>query len=556
MPKTAQNTFNVASYLPRVAERMPSKRAIIFWRNCTSLTGGVDCNAITFSQLNQESSRYAWGLRKLGLRKGHRALLMVKPGFEFIALTFALFRMGAIPVLIDPSMGILNLLKCIKQAEPDAMIGEPKAHLVRIFRGEYFSSIKYLITVGNKFLWEGTTLNVIRDKKIRDFSPVMSKKEDPAAILFTSGSTGIPKGVLYLHGMFMSQVEHIKSCYGIGEKDVDMPAFPLFALFSAAIGMTCVIPDINMAKPAKANPKKVVDAIINYKVTTSFGSPALWNRVGEYCLKHQVSLPSIQRILMAGAPVPAHILEKFKHVLSADADSFIPYGATEALPVTSISGKERLKTEEESKKGAGTCVGRPLPGITVQIIKIIEGPAHAMKDSILLRAGEKGEIIVKGNIVTREYFRMKEQTALAKISDGHSFWHRMGDIGYFDEKGLLWFCGRKDQRVLTNNKTLYTVPCEAVFNQHPRVCRSALVGIGDKNNQRPVIIIEPKKGEMPWFPQSRKKFTNELLEMGQKFEHTREIFDVLYYSSFPVDIRHNVKISREKLSLWTEEKLN
>jgi acyl-CoA synthetase (AMP-forming)/AMP-acid ligase II len=481
---------------------------------------------------------------------------MVKPGFEFIALTFALFRMGAIPVLIDPGMGILNLLNCVKQAEPDAMIGEPKAHLVRIFKGKYFSSIKFLITVGKKFLWEGTTLNAIRDNETSDFSPVMSKKEDPAAILFTSGSTGIPKGVLYLHGMFMSQVEHIKSCYGIGEKDVDMPAFPLFALFSAAIGMTCVIPDINMAKPAKANPKKIVDAIVNYKVTTSFGSPAIWNRVGEYCLKRRVSLPSIQRILMAGAPVPAHILEKFTHILSADADSFIPYGATEALPVTSISGRERLKTEEKSKKGAGTCVGRPLPGVTVQIIKIIEGPTPAMKDNLLLSAGEKGEIIVKGNIVTREYFRMKEQTALTKISDGHSLWHRMGDLGYFDEKGLLWFCGRKDQRVITNNKTLYTVPCEAVFNQHPKVYRSALVGIGEKKRQRPVIIIEPKKGEMPWFPLSRKKFTNELLEMGQKFEHTREIFEVLFYSSFPVDIRHNVKISREKLSLWAEEKLN
>jgi acyl-CoA synthetase (AMP-forming)/AMP-acid ligase II len=259
---------------------------------------------------------------------------------------------------------------------------------------------------------------------------------------------------------------------------------------------------------------------------------------------------------MAGAPVPAHILEKFTKILSADADSFIPYGATEALPVSSISGRERLKTEEKSKKGAGTCVGRPLPGVTVRIIKVIEGPVPAMKDNLLLGPGERGEIIVKGNIVTPEYFHMKEQTALAKISDGHNLWHRMGDIGYFDEKGLLWFCGRKDQRVITNNETMFTVPCEAVFNQHPKVFRSALVGIGDKNNQRPVIIIEPHKGEMPRFPRSLKIFKNELLEMGRKFEHTAEISDVLFYSSFPVDIRHNVKISREKLSLWAEEKLN
>lgn len=553
MLKTTNTTFNVASCLPRMAEKMPSKLAVVCPSGGKAI--GTSHKHLTFYQLNEESSSYAWGLHKLGVREGERVLLMVKPGCEFMVLTFSLFRMGAIPILIDPGMGLLNLLKCIKQVGPGVLIGSPLVHLVKALRGKYFSSIKNSIIIGRKFLWEATPLNAIRDSGLRDFAPVKKKKDDPAAILFTSGSTGVPKGVLYQHGMFMEQVEQIKSHYGVCETDVDLSAFPLFALFSVAIGMTCVIPDMDFAKPAKVNPKKIVKTILKHNITTSFGSPAIWDRVGQYCLERRIRLPSIKRILMAGAPVPGHVLEKFSNILTFRADTFIPYGATEALPVTSMRGKERLKTEEKSRKGAGTCVGKPLPGMTVKIILITDVPIPVMRDNLLVAKGEKGEIIVKGDVVTREYFCMKEQTALAKISDGDTLWHRMGDIGYFDEEGLLWFCGRKDHRVVTKDKTLFPVPCEAVFNQHPGVYRSALVGVGPENNKRPIIIIEPEKRKMPRFLWFRKQFVNELLEMGRRFEHTKGISQVLFHPSFPVDIRHNVKISREKLSLWAEGKL-
>lgn len=553
MLKTTNTTFNVASCLPRMAEKMPSKLAVVCPSGGKAI--GTSHKHLTFYQLNEESSSYAWGLHKLGVREGERVLLMVKPGCEFMVLTFSLFRMGAIPILIDPGMGLLNLLKCIKQVGPGVLIGSPLVHLVKALRGKYFSSIKNSIIIGRKFLWEATPLNAIRDSGLRDFAPVKKKKDDPAAILFTSGSTGVPKGVLYQHGMFMEQVEQIKSHYGVCETDVDLSAFPLFALFSVAIGMTCVIPDMDFAKPAKVNPKKIVKTILKHNITTSFGSPAIWDRVGQYCLERRIRLPSIKRILMAGAPVPGHVLEKFSNILTSRADTFIPYGATEALPVTSMRGKERLKTEEKSRKGAGTCVGKPLPGMTVKIILITDVPIPVMRDNLLVAKGEKGEIIVKGDVVTREYFCMKEQTALAKISDGDHLWHRMGDIGYFDEEGLLWFCGRKDHRVVTKDKTLFPVPCEAVFNQHPGVYRSALVGVGPENNKRPIIIIEPEKRKMPRFLWFRKQFVNELLEMGRRFEHTKGISQVLFHPSFPVDIRHNVKISREKLSLWAEGKL-
>ena len=552
---TEEKTFNVASYLPQMAEKNPHKQAVVFPQG-RDRKGRAAYTHLTFSQLNQLSSRYAQGLQSLDIKQGCRVLLMVRPGLEFVGLTFALFRMGAVPVLIDPGMGISNLLNCIKQVEPEGLVGIPLAHLLKTVRPKYFSSVRYCVTVGKNLFWEGPTLERIKENDCSDFTPVLTKRDDPAAILFTTGSTGPPKGVLYQHGMFAAQVEHIKSRYRITEDDVDMPAFPLFALFSTAIGMTCILPDMDPTKPAKVDPQKIVEAVNNYGVTNSFGSPALWNTVSDYCLKHDIGLPSIKRILMAGAPVPGTLLEKLRKILPPGADAFTPYGATEAMPITSISGQARLtETEEKTKHGAGTCVGVPLEGITIKIIEMTDEAISGWDDNFVLEQGEIGEIVVCGDVVTHEYYHMPHATELAKIIDGDIIWHRMGDIGYFDKHGRLWFCGRKAHRVITAKQIMFSVPCEAIFNQHHRVYRSALVGTGTKDNQRPVIVIEPGHGEWPKYYWERKQFAKDLLEMGRKFVHTRDIKDVLFHKSFPVDIRHNVKISREKLAAWAESKI-
>jgi len=532
MSKKHKQNFNVASYLPQMAKKKPFKRAVVFPYGRDS-KGRVSYTHLTFSELDEESSRYAWGFYNFGIKRGMRVLLMVKPSIEFVGLAFALFKIGAVPVLIDPGMGVSNLLKSIKQVKPDAMVAVPLVHIIKSFKKEYFSSVKHSVTVGRKLFWEGTTLDKMLGENTEEFPVAQMEEDEAAAVLFTTGS-------------------YIKSYYGINENDVDMPAFPLFALFSAAIGMTCIIPDMNPTKPAKVNPEKIIEAIQNHGVTTTFGSPAIWKRVGAYAVKRNITLPSVKRILMAGAPVSISILKDFEQLLPS-GDIAIPYGATEALPIVSISGKERLKIQETA--GLGICVGRPLPGVTVKIIKITDDPIPDWKDSLVVTGkGELGEITVKGKVVTCEYFSNEAHTKLAKIYDGNTVWHRMGDIGYTDEDGKIWFCGRKTHRVITEEKTLFTVPCENIFNQHPKVFRSALVGLGPSGKKRPVIIIEPLKGEMPLFA-NKSRFVKELLELGKKNECTKTIRDVLFYKSFPVDIRHNVKIFRENLAVWAEKKI-
>ena len=328
---------------------------------------------------------------------------------------------------------------------------------------------------------------------------------------------------------------------------------PLFALFAPALGMTAVIPEMDFTRPGSVDPRKIISAITNYNVTTMFGSPALINRVGRYGAEHGIRLPTLKRVISAGAPVPAAVMERFSQMLQPGVEVFTPYGATESLPVCSIGSSEILgETRVITGQGGGVCVGRPLDGIRAEIIRIMDGPITTWDESLKVPDGEVGEIVVQGPQVTRGYFRRPEADRLSKISDpSGGFFHRMGDLGRRDSQGRLWFCGRKSHRVETSGGPLFTIPVEAIFNTHPAVFRSALVGIGAKGSQKPVICIELEKG----ITTSQDQLRAELMALASGYPHTRGVSSILFHPALPVDIRHNAKIFREKLAIWAEEQL-
>ncbi len=529
---------NIAHTLEQLARDRAESDALIVPRS-----GSI--SRITFQQIDQDSNRLADGLRRTGMAKGDRILLMVPAGIDFISLTFALFKLGAVPVLIDPGLGRRNVLNCIATAKPNGMIAIPLAHAARKVFPKAFKGIELNVTVGRRWFWGGATLNQIRNQGDVNFQSAQVAPDDDAAILFTSGSTGPSKGVLYSHRMLYQQVELLRRMFGIEPGEMDLPTFPLFALFGVALGMTCVIPDMDPTRPAEVDPKTLIQHIKEYHVTTSFGSPALWNTVSNYCLEKNVQLPTLKRILMAGAPVPGSLLERFDCILSPDALIHTPYGATEALPVAAISHREIVdETWAQTREGKGTCVGKAVDGLTLKIIKISDEAIEQWDDSLELAQGTIGEVVVQSPWVTRQYFNLDNATRLAKIRDGENFWHRMGDVGYLDENNRLWFCGRKSHRVQTVEGTLFTIPCEAIFNTHKQVKRSALVGVGPAGNQTSVIVIEAE-GAI-----DQKTLTEELLTLGASHAITQPIRQVLYHPSFPVDIRHNAKIGREQLARW------
>jgi acyl-CoA synthetase (AMP-forming)/AMP-acid ligase II len=318
--------------------------------------------------------------------------------------------------------------------------------------------------------------------------------------------------------------------------------------------MTAVIPQMDFTRPGLVDPQMILSIAAEYSVTTMFGSPALLNRVGRFAAPKGAQLPGLKRVISAGAPVPAIVLERFAALLPPDAEIFTPYGATEALPVCSIGSHEILEeTARLTGNGHGVCVGRPVSGIRLEIIPVSDEPIEQWRDDLALPPWEVGEIAVQGRQVTASYLNRPEATRLAKISDPHgTVWHRMGDLGYRDATGRVWFCGRKAHRVETATDTLYTIPVEGVFNTHPLVFRSALVGIGPYGSQRPALCVEleQKTGKA-----EQRQIREQLLELGSRYPHTKSIQDILFHPAFPVDIRHNAKIFREQLAVWAAKQL-
>ena len=544
--------INVGHQLSRTAENMPHGIAIAVpqGRKANGRRKYLTC---TFRELDEDSNRLANGLRGMGVQEGMRLVLMVRPGIEFISLTFALFKVGAVVVLIDPGMGRRHLLDCIEQVNPDGFLGLSIVQAARVLLRRRFPNARFNVTVGRRWFWGGPTVDQFRADSPATPLPLQSSADTPAAIIFTTGSTGPPKGVGYRHGNFQAQVDQLRDTYDIQPGEIDLPGFPLFALFNCAMGVTTVIPDMDPTRPAQVNPKNIIEAVEDWQVTQAFGSPALWNVVAQYGKRHEIRLPTLKRVLSAGAPVPPRVLRGVTDMIASDGEMFTPYGATEALPVASIGAAEILDdTAAKTRDGGGTCVGRRFSGIDWKVIRISDDPIKQLEDVIEMPPGEIGELIVTGAVVTDAYVTRTEANAAGKIAVGDRVWHRMGDVGYLDTHQRFWFCGRKAHRVRSPAGTLYTVPCEAIFNEHPSVFRSALVGLGSPGEQLPVLIVELDHAREE-ISDEREQLINELGNLAAKHSHTEGIRHFLVHPDFPVDIRHNSKIFREKLAKWAVE---
>lgn len=537
--------MNIAHRIQMMAQKFPDKPSVMFSQRESD--GSYRYPFYTFRQFEERSNQFANRLTSLGIRPGMRTLLFVKPCLDFSIITFALFKMGAIPVLIDPGMGIKNLLKSIKQVKPEAMISIGLVHWIRRLKPAPFQNIKIKVSL-DKVGFSTSYIYAGLDSMDKDFEIFPAQDSDPSAILFTSGGTGIPKGVLYTHGILNAQTQALQKMFSLNENHKDLPGFPLFALFTLAMGMTSVVPDMDPTKPAQCDPGRLVQNILDNKITFVAGSPSIWHKVGVYCLEKNITLPSVNQVVMFGAPVRTEIHEMFKKILIA-GDTYTPYGATESLPVSLVSGSEILHGKaHETKLGAGTCIGKCAPGIELKIIEVSDIPEHEIKEKT---PGQIGEIIVSGPQVTSGYFEMPEENAKAKIIVDGKLWHRMGDIGYLDQDQNLWFLGRKAHRVKVDDSTThYPIRVEAIFNQHPEIKRSALIQIVKNKTVTPALAIERHDGQTSL----GEVFRQDLDHLKNSSPHTRMINDFFLHPSFPVDVRHNIKIDRSQLSKWAQQK--
>lgn len=532
---------NVYHLFKSYAEQNPQKKALIrpaFFKD----------HEITFLHLLQLTDHYAQFFYEEGIRPKEQVAVFIKPSQEFIATTLALFSLGAIPVFMDPGMGLKKVLKNLKSLPLKALIAEPIVYFLLAFYPK-LSSLSVRIINGTfltSLFFKASSLKILKDKKHNPRPPYLGQLSDLSALLFTSGATGPSKAVCYTQEMFLEQIKAIGLFFKISKNDIDYPAFPLFGLFTLCQGATVVIPSINASRPASCRPKKVLKEIKDYKVTMASGSPAIWQKLADYLAENQSQknvtcyLDKVRAIITFGAPVSLKLHQKLLPFLP-QGDIYTPYGATESLPIACTSGREILKKHLAlTLKGQGVCIGKPFPHVQIKILPLSFEPSSQ----------KMGEIIVHSKTTSKEYFNLFEINQKAKIIDEEGkLWHRLGDLGFEDEEGNFWFHGRLPHAICHEGKMTTSISCESIFNQHPDIYRSALLNLKDQGMGIAVQLYPKIKLDR----QKRAKIKSELQKMAREYPHTQNIKKFYLSKKFPVDVRHNIKIDREKLSQMAQE---
>lgn len=536
-----------------VAEE-PDRSAVHFTDD--SGAGSPRYRSLSYTELDQWSDTIAERLTASGVGSGTRTIVLVLPGPELYAIMLGLLKIGAVPVVIDPGMGLRRMLRCLQAADAEAFIGIPQAHAARVVFRRYFHGVRVAVTVGRRWFWRGDTLASWGRRPHRPAPQrTPAADEDLLLIAFTTGSTGPAKAVQMTHGNLSAMVEQVHAARAHAAPHTSLITLPLVGILDLLLGSRCVLPPLIPSKVGSTDPAHVAEAIRTFGIRTMFASPAVLIPLLRHLQRSGTELATLRSIYSGGAPVPDWCIEGLRDVLADDVHIYAGYGSTEALPMSMIESRELLAgPAERARTGSGTCIGRPADRIRARIVAITDDPLPTWADA-QARADELeasrdiGELVVAGpNVSTRYYWPPAANTS-GKIVDGETVWHRTGDLAWIDDDERIWFCGRKSQRVSTAAGPMFTVQVEQIFNAIPGVARTALVGVGAAGAQRPVLCVELNPGA------DRADVAKALRTLGAEFALTEPISEFLIHPQFPVDIRHNAKIGREQLAKWATGQL-
>ncbi len=550
------DVFNLAAVVREVARRDPARIAVVA-PDGRDAQGQRRYRRHTYAELSNDAEAVAPGLREIGIAERTRIVCMTPPSYEACVLGLALQRVGATTLWIDPSVGYRNVGERLRRIQPEAFAGIPIAHLGRIGFGWGPRFLRRSIVVDGRFPG-AHTLSSLCGVAPADPLPPAVTPDDPAAVLYTTGSTGPAKPALYPHRNYAQLYRVVHESWRFSPdrgQPVDMAIFPAFFFIALSAGGTLVVPPIAFSRetPAKADPRALLEVINDCGVRSCFGSPVLLENMARYAVGHRIRTPTLERVIGGGAPIFGSVMQALLDMMGTGAEVFSNYGSTEALPATEMGAQEVLgETWQQTLAGAGICVGRPFSGVQIRIVAMSDGVVERLSDARALPTGEVGEILVQSPHVSPAYFEDPESTRKNKIFGPQGeIWHRIGDVGYLDELGRLWYCGRVGQRVRAADGPLFSLHCEPIFDAHPAVRRSGLVGVPSGGQDVPVICVELQAE----FVGREAKVRSELLALAAEHAATRQIRHVLFIRALPTDPRHNSKIERPKLAKWAASRL-
>jgi acyl-CoA synthetase (AMP-forming)/AMP-acid ligase II len=548
--------FDLAGIARAVAERDPDRIAVIE-PDGRNRDGSRRYRRHTYRTLSHDVESVAVGMRELGIRERTRAVFMAPPSYHGCVAGLALTRVGATTVWIDPSVGWLNVAERLGRLDVEAFIGIRLAHLARTTFGWGPRLSSRAISIDGWFPGAHTLASLKRTAPAVPGTPAVSAG-DPASIMYTTGSTGPAKPALYEHRNLCNifRLAHHTWRFADGAVPVDMPVFPAFFTIGLSAGGTIVIPPIDYVRqgPGDVDPAALLEVIGDCQVQTLFASPVILQNLAKLGEKGATAR-SLRTVIGGGAPLYAGLVAPLRAMMGEGGEVHADYGATEALPATELPGHEALAASRDTARGRGLCVGRAFDGVELKIVAVTDGPIATLADARELPAGEIGEILVRGPHVSPRYADDPDSTRANKIAGpGGAIWHRLGDVGYLDELGRLWCGGRVGHRVLLPTGVLYPLMCEPIFDAHPRVRRSALVGVTSGATTVPVLCVELRDGATRGGDLAQVRA--QLLATAGQHDTTRAIRHVLFHPRLPVDPRHNSKIERPALRQWAASRIH
>lgn len=549
------DVFDLASVVRAVAQQDPDRVAVVEPAG-RGRDGRRRYARHSYRTLSDDAESVAVGLREMGIAERTRTVFMAPPSYEACVLYVALTRVGATIVMIDPSVGYRNVGERLRRVRPEAFVGIPVTHLARMIFGWGPRLLQKAIVVGGsprggRARFPGArTLASLRRKAPGEPRRAAVGPDDPMSVLYTTGSTGPAKPALYTHRCFCGVFRIVRQSWGFDHSEgipVDMAVFPAFFIVGLSAGGTVVVPPIDFVRqtPATTDSAAVLEVIQDCGVRSLFGSPVLLENLARHANERGATAPTLERVIGGGAPIIGSSMRALTKMMPR-GEVFSNYGATEALPSTAHSARETIdETWAKTEAGAGICVGRPFAGVEIRIARIQDGAATEHEE---LPTGEIGEILVRSPHVSVGYLDDPESTRKNKIGT----WHRIGDAGYLDDAGRLWVVGRVSQRVRGPRGPLFSLLCEPIFDAHPKVRRSGLVGVPDGASEVPVVCVELAPAHAR---ADRATLRAELLAIASQHAVTRDVRDILFIDRLPVDPRHNSKIERPKLARWATSAL-
>lgn len=514
---------------------------------------------VTWRLLSRRVDEIAAGLLTLGVRPGDRVSLLVPPGADLTAVLYACLRIGAVVVVADAGLGLRGLTRAVRGARPSYVIGAvPGLSAARAlgWPGVKISTTALPPTTARALGVQRSLLDVaalgaeaLAGTTLAALAPVPSPG-DTAAVLFTSGSTGPAKGVVYAHGQLAAVRDALAERYDIGPGSGLVAGFAPFALLGPALGARSVTPDMDVTSPSTLTARATAAAVAAADATTLFLSPAAIANVvatsDDLTSEDRAALARVRTFLSAGAPVSGSLLAAAEQLMPG-ATAHTPYGMTEGLLLTDVTADE-IRAAEASG-GRGVCVGRPVATATVRVVALDEqGRATGELGDT---PDVTGEIVVAAPHVKDRYDRLWLTERASRRVDGPPApeglrWHRTGDVGHLDADGRLWVEGRLAHVIVTAHGVVTPVAPEQAAESSRFVARAGVVGVGPVGTQQLVAVVETvERSRRPGLAAAG-------IAADVRALSPEPLAAVLVVPDLPTDVRHNSKIDRSRLAAWAE----